>query len=317
MKGLVKVIVPLFLSASFAWAQPTVPTRATFVVRDDRGQPVPKALIEGGFYDITDYGARNEFRKFTDTNGMLVVKGRAMIGVGGLVTAEGFYQTTARVALDYDQLMSLRRWDVEVPVLLKRIRNPIPMYARMISNYKMRETSDDKKGHLVLSSRVGYDLIEGDMVAPHGKGKIADMEFNWEMTIVTTNGGGGARDNDTLFEVKLPNCADGICRGVPDGSANGLIGSLFRSAYEAPESGYTKSISYYSHERGTKRNTDDDWHDLYYFRIRTQTNEYGQVTNALYGNIEGQINRIFQYFLNPTPNDRNVEFDGKNNLFQK
>ena len=198
MKKLLKVIVPLFLSVFPAWAQPTVPTRATFVVRDDRGQPVPKALIEGGFYDITDYGARNEFRKFTDTNGMLVVKGRAMIGVGGLVTAEGFYQTTARVALDYDQLISLRRWDVEVPVLLKRIRNPIPMYVREVSNFKMRDRSDDKWGRYALSSLVSYDLLVGDMVAPYGKGKDSDLEFNWKMTILSTYEGGGVKDGDTI-----------------------------------------------------------------------------------------------------------------------
>ena len=314
MKKLLKVIVPLFLSVFPAWAQPTVPTRATFVVRDDRGQPVPKALIEGGFYDITDYGARNEFRKFTDTNGMLVVKGRAMIGVGGLVTAEGFYQTTARVDLDYDQLVSLRRWDVEVPVLLKRIRNPIPMYVRDVSNIEMRDTSDDKKGHLVLSSRIGYDLIEGDMVDPHGKGKITDMHFSWRLTLYE---GSWPKDRDALSEVRLTNVVDGICRGVPDGSANGHIGSLFRSAYEAPESGYTNYISYCCHDRATKRETNDDQHDLYYFRMRTQTNELGQVTNALYGAIHGDINRTFTYYLNPTPNDRNVEYDGTHNLFQK
>jgi len=60
----------------------------------------------------------------------------------------------------------------------------------------------------------------------------------------------------------------------------------------------------------------DDQHYLYYFCIRTQTNEVGQVTNALYGKIYGQINGSFTYFLNPTPNDRNVEHDPKRNVFK-
>jgi len=40
------------------------------------------------------------------------------------------------------------------------------------------------------------------------------------------------------------------------------------------------------------------------------------VTNALYGQIHGHINGCFGYDLNPTPNDRNVEFDPKRNLFK-
>lgn len=313
MKMMIAIMM-LFLAANSVWAQPTVRTRATFVVRDDLGQPVPKALIEGGFYDVTDSGARDRFKKFTDTNGMLVVKGRAMIGVGGLVTADGHYQTITSVPLEYDQLMTLRRWDVEVPVLLKRIRNPIPMFAKGVSYYTIRGTSNDKRGLYVLSSLVGYDMLEGAMVAPYGNGKVVDLEFNWKMTILTTNGWGGVVDGDSIFEVRMTNGVDGICRGDPDGSADGHIGSRFRSAYEAPELGYTNSISYYLRDRGTERDTNDDRHDLYYFRIRTQTNELGQVTNALYGKIEGQINERFAYFLNPTPNDRNVESDPKRNL---
>ena len=313
MKMMIAIMM-LFLAANSVWAQPTVRTRATFVVRDDRGLPVPKALIEGGFRDVTDAGSRDRFKKLTDTNGMLVVKGRAMIGVGGLVTADGHYQTITSVPLEYDQLMTLRRWDVEVPVLLKRIRNPIPMFVKGVSCDKIRDTSNDKKGHVVLSSLVGYDMLEGAMVAPYGKGKVMDLEFNWKWTVITTYDGVWPRDSDMLSEVRLTNGVDGICRGIPDGSADGQIGSWFRSAYEAPESGYTNLISYYCRNRGTERDTNDDRHDLYYFRIRTQTNELGQVTNALYGKIEGQINERFAYFLNPTPNDRNVESDPKRNL---
>ena len=51
----------------------------------------------------------------------------------------------------------------------------------------------------------------------------------------------------------------------------------------------------------------DDKHYLYYIRIRTQTNELGQVTNALYGKIYGRINANFLSLVNPTPNDRNIE----------
>ena len=116
----------------------------------------------------------------------------------------------------------------------------------------------------------------------------------------------------------MTNVMDGICKGKPDGVVGGE-GSAFISNYKAPLGGYTNAISFYRNVRGKERNaiaeSNDDKHYLYYFRIRTQTNELGQVTNALYGKIYGQINGCFTYFLNPTPNDRNVEFDPKRNLF--
>jgi hypothetical protein len=144
---------------------------------------------------------------------------------------------------------------------------------------------------------------------------VADMQFTRRMRIYSKDGDGLAVDYDSLCEIRMTNTVDGICLGKPDGTEDGQYGSLYISAYEAPVEGYTSAISLYRNVRGTKAESNDDKHFLYYFRIRTQTNEMGQVTNALYGKIYGQINGSFSYFLNPTPNDRNVEFDPKKNLF--
>ena len=63
----------------------------------------------------------------------------------------------------------------------------------------------------------------------------------------------------------------------------------------------------------------------YIFRVRTKVNERGEIISALYGKIHGRIEtggylqplpRLqFTYYLNPTPNDRNIEFDPEKNLF--
>jgi hypothetical protein len=42
----------------------------------------------------------------------------------------------------------------------------------------------------------------------------------------------------------------------------------------------------------------------------------GKIISANYGKIYGDFMN-FSYYLNPTPNDRNVEFDPKRNLFTK
>jgi hypothetical protein len=47
--------------------------------------------------------------------------------------------------------------------------------------------------------------------------------------------------------------------------------------------------------------------------VRTVLDEQGNVKSALYGKIYGDFMH-FSYYLNPTPNSRNVEFDPKRNL---
>jgi hypothetical protein len=55
--------------------------------------------------------------------------------------------------------------------------------------------------------------------------------------------------------------------------------------------------------------------------VRTVVDEKGEIKSAYYGKIIGDIqfwgNRRmrFAYCLNPTPLDRNMEFDPKRNLF--
>lgn len=62
------------------------------------------------------------------------------------------------------------------------------------------------------------------------------------------------------------------------------------------------------------------------FRVRTVLDDEGNIVSARYGKIYGPIEygesdsgsggKIrFTYYLNPTPNDRNVEFDPEQNLF--
>ena len=63
------------------------------------------------------------------------------------------------------------------------------------------------------------------------------------------------------------------------------------------------------------------------FRVRTKYDDKGKVVEAFYGKIYGDIamgwsyqgvsSASFLYYFNPTPNDRNLEWDRKNNLCDK
>ena len=90
--------------------------------------------------------------------------------------------------------------------------------------------------------------------------------------------------------------------------------SQFRSAYQAPEKGYLRSLT---HEWVRKPNKPDvntrKRTRNYYIRVRTKLDEKGNVISAHYGKIYGDFMN-FTHYLNPTPNDRNVEFDPKKNL---
>lgn len=292
-----------------------VPTKARFVVQDDMGQPVTNAAVNSCFPDLSD-PAHGSFNGFTDRNGMFVSTGNTVLEVYARFTKEGYYPTiTISPLVDMDREKIIDCWNVEIPVLLKRIRNPIEMRMVSIAGGNIMKDVRSKMGHIATDNNiVGYDLLRGEMVAPNGTGEVADIELRWKTTNHATNKLGRALDYDSLFDLRMTNGADGICKGISDGGKGQCNnqGSIYISEYEAPTNGYTNAISFYRNVRQPKigratADSNDDQHSLYYIRIRTQTNELGQVTNAIYGKIYGQLNGNFTSLLNPTPNDRNIE----------
>lgn len=305
----------LILCGEICYGQGMVLATATFVVRNDMEQIVSDAELKGWFGDISNEGAHDRFAGFTGTNGIYVANGKALTDACAIVRAAGHYDSLVRKRLEHDERMNIDRWDVEIPVLLRRIRNPIPLFAKGLEYMDFKTTSQDKMGKYTLSSKVGYDLIKGDMLPPFGLGSVSDLEFVWKMVIISRDSDGLAVDYETHCEIRTPNTGDGICKGTPYGDLTHSNGSAFISDYDAPLEGYKNAIVIFRNVRNRKLETNDDQHYLYYFRVRSQTNELGQVTNALYGKIYGQINGHFTYYINPTPNDRNIEFDPKRNLF--
>jgi hypothetical protein len=111
--------------------------------------------------------------------------------------------------------------------------------------------------------------------------------------------------------VSFPKVGDGIQKfTVPD--SEGVSG--LRSAHEAPADGYQPQwVQTDNRKPGKPVETNRDPNRNYYFRVRTVLDSNGSVKSALYGKIYGDFME-FNYYLNPTPNDRNVEFDPKQNL---
>jgi hypothetical protein len=159
---------------------------------------------------------------------------------------------------------------------------------------------------------VGFDLTSGDWVAPYGTGKITDLLFTVRRKINS--------DKDYSAELKLtfPNKGDGIAVAPPEPET----GSEFKTPRTAAESGYdAERVWHYSSSSGPQVVPG------YFLRVRTERDQNGNIKSALYGKIPGDFRFYagtkapragmgFNYYLNPTPNDRNLEFDLKHNLLQ-
>lgn len=189
------------------------------------------------------------------------------------------------------------RWEPSNPVIdvpLKKVMKPIAMYVRPVEKLPL----DGKQ--------VGYDLIRGDFLPPHGSGTIADMVFTSEVAER------GRNDYDIKITVTFSNVGDGI---FPFSRPPPVTGSVLRSPYSAPADNYLPNwVMWRSRRPGTPEwsNYDPDTH-AYFIRVRTVLDQQGKIVSSHYGKIYGDFLR-FTAYLNPTPNDRNIEFDPSRNL---
>lgn len=163
-------------------------------------------------------------------------------------------------------------------------------------------------GPPVLNEVVGFDLMLGDWVAPYGRGGHKDILFKKSFSGTSNN------DYNSKLVVSFPNPTDGIQEfglSMPNNQ-----GSYLRSPHEAPAEGYSPMlVRENSATPGKSAQFDYDEKKNYFFRVRTVLDENGKIKSALYGKIYGDFMQ-FTYYLNPTPNDRNVEFDPKQNLLK-
>jgi hypothetical protein len=262
-------------------------------VVDEDGQPVAEALLESDSGD----------KKLSDENGkaFLEVKKRAFYN-RFYAKKEGFYPTEtdgehSPLAKDFDPSKS-------ITIQLKRIKNPISLFARTTGYLEIPE----------IDKEVGYDLTAGDWVAPHGKGKVADFIFLHEGVRRWSGPKYYKEEYEQKITLRFSNEKDGIIAWEGTSEAGRKYGSELVSDYEAPKEGYQDTwVQRTWKEKGGYHQTTSKMDRNFYFRVRTKVDEKGNIISAHYGKIYGDF-MSFIYYLNPTPNDRNVEFDPKRNL---
>ena len=311
-----KLFYALFLfifSSNSVFAFEFAKAKATIKVVDENGLAVSNARIMGGFFNVKVASGGVNFKGVTDTNGECSVTGQTHGEFSYGIEKEGYYSSEGR----YREWMARRGkiewgkwqpWNPVVTQMIRKIINPIPMYARMIE-MKIPEENVN----------VGFDLLTGDWISPYGSGQRGDLFFKLSRRITTKD------DYEGVLELTFTNLYDGIV-------ANDInfMQSSFRLPRYALESGYQNKWSYMqakNPQRGYYGATGLGEDKSYFFRVRSTLDDKGQLKESLYGKINGEIRIqgitrsdgvkvIFKYYLNPTPNDRNMEFDPKQNLFK-
>jgi hypothetical protein len=294
MKTLTYLILTLAIGGC-AFAQPEITGakwNLTLNVTDENGQPVPDAQVSIGYrpkrkpgQSVADYRLQPaELKGFTDTNGFFATSHTdTSWNIRIDVEKSGYYFTV----IEHQLFMPGQVGESEVEasrnatltVVLKKIIKPTAMYAKRI-RLKVPE----------FNKAIGYDLMVGDWVGPYGKGINTDLFF----TEIHTNA-------EYILMISFPKLGDGVREfTVPNAEKD----SGLRSAYEAPADGYQREMA---QTEATNPNRN------FYFRIRTKIDDHGNTVSAHYGKIYGDLAQ-FSYYLNPTINDRNIEFDPKQNL---
>jgi hypothetical protein len=274
---------------------------------DSSGKPVDKAGLSVAFWGSDSLPDVIVSEGQTDTNGLFAATGTTIHSMNYEIKKDGYYSTKGqywflRKGEDCVRAHHWQPWNPTNTVVLKERRRPVAMYAKgMDEPIPVRDTP------------VGYDLEAGDWTAPHGNGKRPDLLLTYKATVQDHWNG------SLELVIACPNRMEGFFRAQSDMSSD------FRSAYEAPNSGYQPEVQFAFVTTTDKDLKVEKMGDSEYlaFRVRTVVDDKGNIVSAQYGKIYGPIefgvgkeHRIrFSYYLNPTPNDRNLEFDPNRNLF--
>ena len=298
-------------------------------VLDDHGMPVVDADIElNGSDDALimsngSHALHDEVRGRTGKCGMFRTCRRlkSIPNAYCRISKRGYYDTYCRMERVLNVESGLAH------AVLKPVRSPIPLFVRQFADPASDSVGSDlfAKGNGSLE----LDLLKGDWLPPVGSGEYADVVFTRlprEDLGMGTNAIGitASAYRDTM-SVMFTGEGNGLVEvACPHGA-----GIKIR---EAPNDGYRQTyVCWKGRGKDLLRSSHFDKRRNFAFRIRTERDEKGKITSAYYGKIYGDIDfkkligvnveavaaPSFCYYLNPTPNDRNLEWDMKTNLCAK
>lgn len=285
-------------------------TRINIITVDDSGIPIENSKITIGY---SSGGGWSPFKLryhtkhlITNSNGKSIY--RDMINgpnIFGVVKKDGFYDTSFEIKstdfkLDSSYHVDYKETFKEPLVLyMKKINKNVQMYAKeAVVYFPSNEGS------------FGYDLVNGDLVAPYGKGVSNDFIFLLSTKQVKYG------ENKTrimpMIDIQFSSKNDGIVPFMVRETS--IQKSELRSSQEAPLSGYFSSLN---DAINTIKGEYSKYDINYYFRVRSdEMPMYGKIYNDFVPGLYSKGIRVeFIYFLNPD-GTKSVEYDPKGNLLK-
>ena len=324
--------IVLLLLANYANA-----TTAGFDVRvvdADTNLPLSGVEVVGWFGNSngwkawTESAPTYECKRTTDKNGLCHVEGETNNGKTGVdidKAPEGYYRFSGMSYRFVDRpsipFMHWRPTDIVITAALCKIERPVPLFVRRTLLGNGQPISERVQGPF------SYDLLKAAWLPPIGNGEHADIVFErlpreefGEAVNPLRPEFRGKSYKETVV-ARFVGADNGIVEVKPNPNATLMIRT-------APDSGYGESFELWHSVDGCNQHhesTDANRH--FCFRVRTRRNEKGEIVESYYGKIYGDIGPVsdkknlygvtFLYYLNTNPNDRNLEWDRKNNLCDK
>ena len=287
--------------------------KVTFHVTDSQKNAVTNVNVNI-FFVFLDRTKNYSIESVTDSNGMCIVEGLCSTEIGARFSKEGYYASGfGHKFLNTYPTPNVKDgkwqpWNPTIGITLKEKRDTIPMYVKQAA-IKLPKNGEP----------YGFDFKVGDLVKPHGKGEQADLNFMCAFKKKSEISG----DYKVELFVSAVQEGEGII-------VNRKENSEFRTTYEAQESGYDPQFYSVTDRTSSKilQQIELSRGEYLTFRSRIVRDDEGKIISSHYGKIimDGTIDygidfnnpegtRVgFIYYFNPTPNDRNLEYDGKNNL---
>ena len=307
------------------------------VIDEKTEKPLANVEVTGwfemnyGWLAVKGSPGPNICKALTDASGRCKLSGKTNLGSAGCYVRHapfGYYDMSGGGGYDFKGKNIFGVWqpdDLVVTVRVQRVENPIPLFVKKVGVYTYSSGSDEDlfdKGDGVLR----LDLMKGEWLPPVGNGIVADVVFTRLPRQDFGEGVSGSGIKGQSFRnsmmVSFPGDGNGLVEVVPPHSAALKIRT-------APDSGYKPEYLCWSGcNKRLKDETSWDRNRCQCFRIRTRRNDKGEIVEAFYGKVYGDI-RFFGmrradrsysyvasvnmlYYLNPNSRDRNLEWNREN-----
>lgn len=269
----------------------------TLHVIDEMGMPVHAVSAFIAMHDTPEHAKAVE--GVTDALGNCRIHGESRAEAMGGLSKDGYYDATFKPDfrnLSLEETTRLRSWsDASVTnnLCIRKIRNPTKMYRHHVDFLQFPATNEVIK----------LDVETFEWCPPYGKGKHDDLHLVadvWRNPKVFS-------DFHYHLKVMFPNCMDGFYFANREGTSafpfcynadtNSVYNTEFELRHVLTTNGITESVK-----------IPDDKYIV--FRVRTATNDVGQIIHANYGRIH-KLKQVLGLsattWFNPSDMDTNLE----------